>query len=202
MDARLPEARPRSPNSSKPPPGFRAALALAAWRGLRHAEICALRISDVDLDQGRVSVRRNCLELLEAPRKFEKDPQSEADKRTVTIPPQVIPLLRQHAREHAGPTYFRSRSRRSASPGQHDLPGVSPGQGQGRADHRVPRPATHRPVPGGRDWRQSRRPQVGTRPPIHRCGPAVYDAQGDAEIADAPSRLAEDGDAGVLPKSF
>lgn len=66
-------------------PRYRVAVALAAWCGLRRGEICALRLGDVDLDQGRVTVRRNYVELLEAPTKFEKDPKSEAGKRTVTI---------------------------------------------------------------------------------------------------------------------
>lgn len=87
-------------------PRFQAAVALAAWCGLRRGEVCALRTDDVDLDLARVSVRKNYVELLEAPRKFEKDPKSEAGKRSVTIPPHILPLLRRHAREFAGPEFF------------------------------------------------------------------------------------------------
>ena len=87
-------------------PRFQAAVVLAAWCGLRRGEICALRTEDVDLDNGTVRVRKNWVELLEEPTKFEKDPKSEAGKRTVHIPPHVLPVLRTHARDFAGPEFF------------------------------------------------------------------------------------------------
>lgn len=87
-------------------PRYRASIILAAWCGLRRGEICALHIDDIDLEAGTVTVRRNYVELLESPRKFEKDPKTTAGKRTVAIPPHVIPLLRQHQQEFSGPTYF------------------------------------------------------------------------------------------------
>ena len=49
-------------------PRFRAAVTLAAWCCLRRGEICALRVTDVDLDNQRVTVRKNYVELLETPR--------------------------------------------------------------------------------------------------------------------------------------
>jgi integrase len=87
-------------------PRFRAAVVLAAWCGLRRGEVCALRTEDVDLVKGLVRVRRNWVELLEEPTRFEKDPKSAAGKRTVTIPPHVVPLLQLHAREFAGSEFF------------------------------------------------------------------------------------------------
>ena len=89
-------------------PRFRAAVALAAWCGLRRGELCALRVTDVDLDNRRVTVRKNYVELLESPRRFEKDPKSVAGKRTVTIPPHILPLLEEHQR--------RSPARSTSSP--------------------------------------------------------------------------------------
>ncbi|HXS25514.1 MAG TPA: tyrosine-type recombinase/integrase, partial [Gemmatimonadales bacterium] len=44
--------------------------------------------------------------LLESPEKYEKDSKSEAGKRTVNVPPHVMPLLRQHAADFAGPEFF------------------------------------------------------------------------------------------------
>jgi len=67
---------------------------------------CAIRTADVDLDAGLVRVSKNWVELLESPEKYEKDPKSEAGKRTVNVPPHVLPLLRQHAADFAGPEFF------------------------------------------------------------------------------------------------
>jgi len=71
---------------------YRAAVVLAAWCGLRCGEVCAIRTADVDLDAGLVRVPKNWVELLESPEKYEKyekDPKSEAGKRTVNVPPQT-----------------------------------------------------------------------------------------------------------------
>ncbi|MCB0907941.1 MAG: site-specific integrase [Nocardioidaceae bacterium] len=87
-------------------PRFRAAVVLAAWCGLRRGEICALRTSDVDLEGGTIRVSKNWVELLEAPTRFEKDPKSHAGKRTVTIPPHVIPILRVHVEQFAGTQFL------------------------------------------------------------------------------------------------
>ena len=90
----------------KSTPRSRAAVVLAAWCGLRRGEVCAIRTADVDLDAGLVRVAKNWVELLESPEKYEKDPKSEAGKRTVNVPPHVLPLLREHAAEFAGPEFF------------------------------------------------------------------------------------------------
>ena len=87
-------------------PRYRAAVALAAWCGLRRGEICALRLADVDLKAGTVTVRQSRVELLESGRKFDKDPKSEAGKRTVSIPPHLLPLLRDHAKTFSGTMHF------------------------------------------------------------------------------------------------
>jgi integrase len=87
-------------------PRYRAAVVLAAWCGLRRGEVCALRVTDVNLEEGTVHVHKNWVELLQAPVRFEKDPKTEAGKRTVNIPPHVIPLLVEHQRLFAGPEFF------------------------------------------------------------------------------------------------
>ena len=51
-------------------------------------------------------VHKNWVELLQAPVRFEKDPKTEAGKRTVNIPPHVIPILVEHQRLYAGPEFF------------------------------------------------------------------------------------------------
>jgi hypothetical protein len=60
----------------------------------------------VDLERGLVTVSKNWVELLESGVKYEKEPKSEAGKRTVNIPPHVLPVLRVHAEQFAGPEFF------------------------------------------------------------------------------------------------
>lgn len=84
-------------------PRYRAAVLLAAWCGLRRGEVLGLYAGDVDLAAGTVTVRRNRVELLEGARSaFDADPKTDAGKRTVAIPPHVLPVLAQHMTEWAG----------------------------------------------------------------------------------------------------
>jgi integrase len=77
-------------------PRYRAAVLLAAWCGLRRGEVLGLHPSDVDLVAGTITVRRNRVELLESPQAFDADPKTDAGKRTVTVPPHVLPILQEH----------------------------------------------------------------------------------------------------------
>ena len=83
-------------------PRYRAAVLLAAWCGLRRGEVLALHPDDVDLVAGTVTVRRNRIELLETPVSFDADPKTDAGKRTVVVPPHVLPLLAEHMSTWAG----------------------------------------------------------------------------------------------------
>ncbi len=87
-------------------PRYRAPVVLATWCGLRRGDVCALRTVDVDLVAGRVSVYKNWVELLESSEKFEKDPKSDAGKRTVSVPPHVLAILSKHHDDFAGPEFF------------------------------------------------------------------------------------------------
>lgn len=87
-------------------PRYRAAVLLAAWCGLRRGEVCALRTADVDVVGGTVWVRKNRVELLESPRKFDKDPKTDAGRRPVAVPPHVKPYLVAHMSEWAGAERF------------------------------------------------------------------------------------------------
>lgn len=84
------------------PPKYRAAILIGGWVGLRRGEIVALRREDVDLDRGVIQVRAARLELLAAPVRQDKDPKSRAGRRRVTIPPHVVPVLREHMEQFAG----------------------------------------------------------------------------------------------------
>jgi integrase len=83
-------------------PRYRAAVLLAAWCGMRRGEVCALLVGDVDLVTGTVTVRKNRVELLQAPVAFDGEPKTDAGKRTISIPPHVIPILKEHMAEWAG----------------------------------------------------------------------------------------------------
>jgi integrase len=91
------------------PSRYRAMALLAAWCGLRFGELVELRRSDVVLrrdDDGEVvggvlrverGVTRVDGEVVVG------DPKSEAGRRTVAIPPHMLPLLVGHLEEHTGP---------------------------------------------------------------------------------------------------
>lgn len=185
-------------------PRFRGAVTLAAWCGLRRGEICALRNFDVDLEHGIVTVRRNAVELLESPRRFEKEPKSEAGKRTVTIPPHVLPLLRDHQDRFSGPTYsiadrygdqvrgntlyqafVRARDRVGLTISFHDLrhTGQSLAAAAGASLVDLKKRLGHSSTAAAQRY--------------------MHAVEGrDAQIANALSRLADDGDASRLPTSF
>jgi len=83
-------------------PRYRAVVLLAAWCGLRRGEVLGLHPTDVDLTAGTVTVRRSRVELLEKPQAFDADPKTDAGKRSVTIPPHVLPILAVHMETWAG----------------------------------------------------------------------------------------------------
>lgn len=84
-------------------PRYRAAVLLAAWCGLRRGEVLALHREDIDLVARTVTVRRNRVELLESGKAFDGPPKTEAARRTVSIPPHVLPVLEEHLTTWAGP---------------------------------------------------------------------------------------------------
>ncbi len=84
-------------------PRYRTAVLIAAWCGLRRGEIAGLRVSDVDLTEHTITVRKNRVEpLRDRHQAHDKDPKTEAGKRTIAVPPHVIPVLRLHLDECAG----------------------------------------------------------------------------------------------------
>jgi len=82
-------------------PRYRAAVLLAAWCGLRRGEVVGLRVEDVDQAAATVRVCKNRVEL-DSGEAFDADPKTEAGKRTVAIPPHVLPFLREHVQDWAG----------------------------------------------------------------------------------------------------
>jgi integrase len=78
------------------PKRYRAMVLLAAWGGLRFGELTELRRADVEGSVVRVSrgvVRVDGTFLV-------GDPKSDAGRRSVTLPPHLVPVLEEHLRQH------------------------------------------------------------------------------------------------------
>jgi integrase len=67
----------------------------AAWTGMRQGELVALRWNDVDLDEGNVTIRRSVGKGLDG-LVYDKEPKSDAGRRTVELDEPLIELLRNH----------------------------------------------------------------------------------------------------------
>ena len=76
-------------------PRFRVLVILAAWCGLRRGELLALRRRDVDVARGTVRVERALSQMADG-KLIVGPPKTEAGRRTVAIPPHVIPVLITH----------------------------------------------------------------------------------------------------------
>lgn len=83
------------------PARYRAMALLAAWCGLRFGELAELRRGDVDVKAGVVRVQRAV--TYRSGQVFVGDPKSDAGKRTVSVPPHLAPVLREHLARHVGP---------------------------------------------------------------------------------------------------
>jgi len=73
---------------------YRAMVLLAAWCGLRFGELAELRRGDVDLEARTVRVERAVTSR--DGQVFVGDPKSQAGKRTVSLPPHLVPVLEEH----------------------------------------------------------------------------------------------------------
>ncbi|MEO7980343.1 MAG: tyrosine-type recombinase/integrase [Sporichthyaceae bacterium] len=78
------------------PERYRVMTLLAAWCGLRFGELAELRRSDVDLTSGVLRVRRGVVRA--GGEVIVGTPKSDAGIRDVTIPPHLLPAVRDHLR--------------------------------------------------------------------------------------------------------
>lgn len=186
-------------------PRYRAAVLLAAWCGLRRGEVLGLRRPDIDLRAGTVTVRHNRVELLESPVAFDTDPKTDAGKRTVVIPPHVLPVLAEHMASWAGED--RVFIGRDGAPMRSNAVRLAFERARRRAG-----------TPGFRfhDLRHTGQTLAAatgatTKDLMRRLGHAspaaanryLHTVDGrDAEIASALSALAAHGDPARLPKSI
>ena len=72
---------------------------MAAWVGLRLGELAALTRGDIDLDSATVTVSKN-RQRLDNGTSVVLRPKSAAGRRTVSIPPPLLPQLREHFEEY------------------------------------------------------------------------------------------------------
>jgi integrase len=83
------------------PERFRLFVHLAAWCQLRQGELAELRRRDLDLDAGTLRVERAVSRV--GGRQVVGTPKSAAGRRTVAIPPALLPLVADHLDRFAQP---------------------------------------------------------------------------------------------------
>jgi integrase len=81
------------------PERFRAMVYLAAWCQLRQGELAELRRRDIDMTAGTVRVARAVSRV--NGRQVVGTPKSDAGRRTVAVPPPLLPVLADHLERFA-----------------------------------------------------------------------------------------------------
>lgn len=93
------------------PAKYRAMVLAAAWCALRFGELAELRRSDVDLVKGKISIGRGVVRVPTATTRPDGStikgtvvlvdtPKTESSVRDVSIPPHLVPVLREHLERH------------------------------------------------------------------------------------------------------
>lgn len=83
------------------PDRYRLMMLLASWCALRFGELAELRRSDVNTKTGVIHVRRGVVRA--GGEAIVKTPKTDAGARDVTIPPHLLPMVREHLLQHAEP---------------------------------------------------------------------------------------------------
>jgi integrase len=84
------------------PERYRAAVAVAAWCGLRFGELSELRRKDVHTDRGHTVLKIKRAVTRVGNQLVVGRPKSEAGERDITVPPHVAEVLRDHMKKHTG----------------------------------------------------------------------------------------------------
>lgn len=84
-------------------PRYRLLVLLAAWSGLRWGELIALSRATVDPLGGSLAVQAQFVEARDK-RLLLGPPKSDAGRRTVAVPPHLLPELRTHLRDYVEPS--------------------------------------------------------------------------------------------------
>lgn len=83
-------------------PQYRAMVLLAAYGSLRFGELAGLRRDRVDLLHRTVRIDQQAVELADGSVIF-GDPKSDAGRRSVAIPTELVGIIERHLTDHAGP---------------------------------------------------------------------------------------------------
>jgi integrase len=78
-------------------PRYRAMILLACWCGLRYGELAGLTRADIDLATETVTISRQLQETDNGVISW-GPPKTDAGKRSVAVPPHLLPLLADHLR--------------------------------------------------------------------------------------------------------
>lgn len=83
------------------PAPYRLLVLLAAWCALRVGEVTELRRGDVDVEEGVLRIRRGVVWVDH--QYVVGDPKTSAGKRTVALPPHLLPTIVEHLELYVGP---------------------------------------------------------------------------------------------------
>jgi integrase len=84
------------------PPRFSALVLLASWCGLRRGELMGLRRDDVNLMGGTLRIERTVQQLSDGSL-LVGPPKTDAGRRTVAIPPHILPVVKAHLEDFVAP---------------------------------------------------------------------------------------------------
>jgi integrase len=84
------------------PEHLRVAVLLAAWCQLRRGELLGLRRRDIDILRGAVSIVVTRTTTM-AGKTVEKEPKTDAGRRTVAIPGNILSVLEDHLAHYVAP---------------------------------------------------------------------------------------------------
>ncbi len=79
----------------------RLMVLFASWCALRFGELAELRRADIDVEGGKIRVARGVVRVNNT--NVIGTPKSDAGRRTVAIPPHLMPAVIAHLRDHTGP---------------------------------------------------------------------------------------------------
>lgn len=174
------------------PEDRRLMVLLAAWCALRFGELIELRRKDVDVTNAVVKIRRGVVRTSAGV--VVGTPKSDAGTRDVAIPPHLMPLVRDHLRDHAEPGR-ESLLFPAASGGN-----LAPSTFYGENPTRVKVKGKPDELRGGHGFYRAR--AVAGRPGLHfhdlRHTGAVLAAQTGATLAELMGRLGHSTPAAAL----
>jgi integrase len=84
------------------PARYRTMVLLAAWCSMRFGELAALTRQRIDLVHGMIVVQETVTETNDGRRQIGR-PKTDASRRTVVIPPHILPAVTAHLAAYVGP---------------------------------------------------------------------------------------------------